>query len=57
MLALGSIYERGLADESNQNILAFGSTLKKAAPENSSKAFEFYDKAAESEPYALYKLG
>lgn len=58
MLALGSIYEKGLADESeNSNSITLGVQQKKKVPENTSKAFEYYDKAAEYEPYALFKLG
>jgi TPR repeat protein len=34
-----------------------GAKLKRQVNENSSKAFEYYDKAAEFEPYALFKLG
>lgn len=55
MLALASIHEKGLDDESQ--ICTMGAIQKRRGCENSAKAFEFYDKAAESEPYALFKLG
>jgi TPR repeat protein len=57
MLALGSIYEKGLADEKTCDQLTIGAIQRKQVPENTTKAFEFYDKAAEFEPYALFKLG
>jgi len=35
MLALGSIYEKGLAEESQCNFVTQGAVLKKMVPENS----------------------
>ena len=57
MLALGSSYEKGLADENQCTLVTLGVVQKKQVQDNSTKAFEFYDKAAEYEPYALFKLG
>lgn len=57
MLALGSIYEKGLADDTNTGFPTLGTTQRKAVAENTQKAFENYDRAAEFEPYALMKLG
>lgn len=46
MLALGSIYEKGIADET-QATVTMGAVQRKSVQENSSKAFEYYDRAAE----------
>jgi len=56
MLALASIHEKGLADDTKNNLI-LGAIQKRQVCENSAKAFELYDKAAEFEPYALFKLG
>ena len=59
MLALGSIHEKGLINEK----LERGGTISMGALQDSStepdyqKAFEFYDQASDTEPYALFKLG
>ena len=46
MLALGSLYEKGIADET-QATVTVGAVQRKSVQENSSKAFEYYDRAAE----------
>lgn len=57
MLALGSIYEKGIADETQAAVM-MGALQRKSVQENSSKAFEYYDRAAEQDqPFALFKLG
>ena len=59
MLALGSIYEKGLVNVNSERggCQTFGAIEKNCTEPDTSKAFEQYDNAAESEPYALYKLG
>ena len=59
MLALGSIYEKGLVNDKSQNggITNMGAVEKTSGDPDYKKAFELYDQASDTEPYALFKLG
>ena len=59
LLAMGSIYEKGLVNEQAERggCQSLGAIEKNCTEPDTSKAFEYYDNVAESEPYALYKLG
>jgi len=48
MLALASIYEKGIADETQAAVM-MGALQRRTVQENSSKAFEYYDRAAEQD--------
>ena len=58
-LAIGSIYEKGLVNpiEDRGGMQSLGAVEKNCAEPDTSKAFEYYDNAANEEPYALFKLG
>ena len=59
MLAIGSIYEKGLVNENAERggYQSLGAVERSCTDPDTSKAFEYYDNAAEAEPYALFKLG
>ena len=60
MLAMGSIYEKGLVNENAERggCQSLGAAEKACAEPDTSKAWHYYDNAAAGEePYALYKLG
>lgn len=59
MLALGTLYEKGLVDESVQKggMISYKVTQNAICEADTAKAFEYYDQASDTEPYALYKLG
>ena len=59
MLAMGTIYEKGLVNEHSERggCESLGAIEKKCTEANTSKAYDYYDMASEVEPYALYKLG
>lgn len=48
------LYEESAQNGSSKALLALAAIYE---PTDSTKAFFYYDKAAENEPYALFKLG
>lgn len=61
MLALGSINEKGLIGSNNRNehggVSSMGAIEKSVTEPDFAKAFDYYDLASDTEPYALFKLG
>lgn len=59
MLALGSVHERGLINEKTEKggIPNMGALEQPVTEPDFQKAFEYYDQASDTEPYALFKLG
>lgn len=59
LLALGSIYEKGLINERSDRggITNMGAVEIASGEPDFQKAFELYDQASDTEPYALFKLG
>ena len=59
MLAMGTIYEKGLVNDTVEKggCQSLGAIEKSCTEPNTAKAYDYYDTAAEEEPYALYKLG
>lgn len=59
MLALGSIYEKGLINENSERggITSMGALESASTEPDFMKAWDSYDQASDMEPYATFKLG
>ena len=59
MLALGSIYEKGLINENSERggITSMGALESASTEPDFMKAWDYYDQACDTEPYATFKLG
>ena len=58
-LALGSIHEKGLVSQKSDNggIINMGAIERQSNEPDFMKAFEQYDYASNTEPYAIFKVG